>query len=555
MENESLQTLVKQAMGGSIKALEELCRCKCKDILYICIQLMGNVQDGEDASQEVLMALQKNITTLQSAQAFSSWLYRLTLNICNGHRRKTLKYRYAAPLEECDEDLLEESADYLPQSYIENTEKTNRVLRAIQSLPYNYRVSLLLYYYEDLSYQEIAAAMDTTERAVANCLLRAKKAVKKKLESTDTASTQQGEMLMAAPLFTAVLKGHASKTVGNTMQTAFLGGHPLPIAGVEGAAAAESAFTAKNVLLTLGATLLFFAPILLRIGISSAHNKALPPSSATDTVMVPQLSQANVAEEERKDKPEDVSAGDTAEVSSQQNARRVSSVAGGGPKGKNTAGAASSGAEPAVPNTTVPSFSGRVLFKKADDTVLEDAAHYATGMVVCLLKNKTEVQTAMVQPNGSYTFEGAVVEREAEYTLLLRADTTSKQEFEQKPKGDEIKITLAPGKAPDVLPAFYITDTKSPTVGVSFYGDDGNISLVNPQTVKIKIGDITATTLVWEILGEETGEQIDTGTEPDISDPLKKLHAKGQRGCFILHITASDEAGNTTVITQKFYIA
>ncbi len=181
-QQEKLIQLATMARTGDQEAFEELCKVKGQSILYICIQTMGNLHDGEDAAQEVLIRMHKGISSLKEPKAFSSWLHRLIVNTCRDVGRKRMKDKYNASVEEMGDVFLDENEAFIPQEYLEVEEKKNKLLEIIDDLPKNYRLSIVLFYFEGLSYAEIAEAMDVDTKAVSNYLYRAKEAIRKEIE-------------------------------------------------------------------------------------------------------------------------------------------------------------------------------------------------------------------------------------------------------------------------------------------------------------------------------------------------------------------------------------
>ena len=196
-QQEKLIQLAAKAQQGNSGAFDELCREKGQSILYICIQTMGNLHDGEDAAQEVFIRMQKGIHSLQEPKAFSSWLHRLIINTCRDMGRKRMKDKYNTSIEEMGDVFIDENEAFIPQEYLEVEEKKNKLFDVIDNLPKNYRLSIVLFYFEGLSYAEIADAMDVDEKAVSNYLYRAKEAIRKAIEKEED-DTLAGFVLLPA---------------------------------------------------------------------------------------------------------------------------------------------------------------------------------------------------------------------------------------------------------------------------------------------------------------------------------------------------------------------
>ena len=184
-KKETTKALVLAAMQGDKTAYAELYAQKAKNVYYIALKYVKNPQDAEDIAQEVLLSVLQNIGALKSPEYFDTWLYRLVINKCNEMHRifntKKRRVTMAAPLEEY-ENLPEDRLFFLPEEYAEDAEKRSTVLEAVESLPTQRRIMVVLYYYEGLSYKEIAEVLGVPMGTVTSGLSRAKETLLRKLE-------------------------------------------------------------------------------------------------------------------------------------------------------------------------------------------------------------------------------------------------------------------------------------------------------------------------------------------------------------------------------------
>jgi len=175
MDDKRLLRLVKKARSGDKDAFCDLVNLKGKSIVYIATNLMGNKADGEDAAQEAVIALGRNIGKLKKAELFDAWMYRIIFNVCMDAKRKKAKVTESSVELEAAADLIpEKSKEVLPEEMLQDGETKEEVMAAINGLPERYRLFVLLHYYEDKSYAEIASMMQVSEQVVANTLNRAR---------------------------------------------------------------------------------------------------------------------------------------------------------------------------------------------------------------------------------------------------------------------------------------------------------------------------------------------------------------------------------------------
>lgn len=182
MERYSLDILVEKVSTGDKNAFRELCELKYAGVFYQAYTILGNHHDAEDVAQNVMIIMYEKIGTLRSKYAFSAWLHRLVANECStvikGRTRRKEDFSYDE-----ETDLREENAkDWLPEENIENMEFEKILSDIIDRLPKKRRRAVVLYYYEDLSYKEIAEVMDSTVSTVSTNIMRAREDIKNEMK-------------------------------------------------------------------------------------------------------------------------------------------------------------------------------------------------------------------------------------------------------------------------------------------------------------------------------------------------------------------------------------
>ena len=132
--------------------------------------------DRNDLSQEIMLQLWKAYPRYSSDRSFSTWMYRIALNVAISFlRRNTRPIRQTVPLEEIDREFADENA-----ADPGNGERVALLQRVIATLdPLNR--ALLLLYLDDHSYRDIAAILGITETNVATKLSRLKERLRQNL--------------------------------------------------------------------------------------------------------------------------------------------------------------------------------------------------------------------------------------------------------------------------------------------------------------------------------------------------------------------------------------
>jgi len=136
-----------------------------RDMIYrIALNFFRNIQDAEDATQEVLLKLYLRREPFDGPGHAKNWLIQVTLNHCRSVWRSPWRQRVS----------LEELAASIPFASREDS----RLFQSVMALPEQHRTVLYLFYYEELSVREIAELLRISETSVTSRLSRARKALK-----------------------------------------------------------------------------------------------------------------------------------------------------------------------------------------------------------------------------------------------------------------------------------------------------------------------------------------------------------------------------------------
>jgi RNA polymerase sigma-70 factor (ECF subfamily) len=169
---------IELAIEGDVDAFELLVKQYSKYILYMCAT-MTNRNDYEDAAQEVILAVYKNIRTLRSPHAFTAWLRKIIESVCISFNRKNDRnVLYGATNIDAlsdTEQLAERNAENLPEEAYESASANLTLHNAIKELPPSQRIVIDMHYYDGLKLREIAEELDIGIGTVASNMAKAKK--------------------------------------------------------------------------------------------------------------------------------------------------------------------------------------------------------------------------------------------------------------------------------------------------------------------------------------------------------------------------------------------
>jgi len=160
---------------GLPESFSALYEAHSKQVYFLALRLMGNPTLAEDATHDVFLKAWKNLGNFRGDADVRTWLYRIALNHCS-NLRSSWHARNVHTQE--DETVIEQAAGASDSPFrdVEMLELGGRIQRALDGLPEEYRILLLLVADQELSYEEIAGLTHQTADAVRGKLHRARKA-------------------------------------------------------------------------------------------------------------------------------------------------------------------------------------------------------------------------------------------------------------------------------------------------------------------------------------------------------------------------------------------
>ena len=165
---------ITRAQQGDRQAFGELVELHRPGVLNVVYRMCGDPALAEESAQEAFIRAWQNLRRYDARFAFRSWLYRIALNLATDvlrRRKETVAL---------DDDLRTEEAEG-PEATVERNERAERVRQAVLGLPPASRSVLILREYEDMTYQEIAEALDIPLGTVMSRLNYARQQVRQNL--------------------------------------------------------------------------------------------------------------------------------------------------------------------------------------------------------------------------------------------------------------------------------------------------------------------------------------------------------------------------------------
>ncbi len=154
--------IVERALTGDPEAFGEIVRRWERRIFALAYGMLGREDDARDATQETFLAAFRNLRGFRGEAKVSSWLHRIAVNQCITRQRRAKVRNEAALDDEQEKDAANFSAplSYSPARAVESRQTTQAVRRAVNSLPVELRQVVVMKEFEELTFREIADALD-----------------------------------------------------------------------------------------------------------------------------------------------------------------------------------------------------------------------------------------------------------------------------------------------------------------------------------------------------------------------------------------------------------
>ncbi|OGW17347.1 MAG: RNA polymerase subunit sigma [Nitrospinae bacterium RIFCSPLOWO2_12_FULL_47_7] len=182
------EKLVKELQAGKIEAFDEIVNLFQRKIYSLSFNLTRNQMDAQDVTQEVLLTIFKKVDTFQWKSAFSSWVYRITINASYMKLRGRKKDQYvsmddALPVFNGSGYQKEKIQDWSEQTdsplFVNETKEI--IEKAVEQLPEKEKVVFLLRDVDGLSTERVGEILELSVPAVKSRLHRARLFLRKKL--------------------------------------------------------------------------------------------------------------------------------------------------------------------------------------------------------------------------------------------------------------------------------------------------------------------------------------------------------------------------------------
>jgi RNA polymerase sigma-70 factor (ECF subfamily) len=150
-------------------------------VLRVCRHFFWRREDAEDAAAEVFLKLHTVLETEERPIRSRSWLSKVTGRHCIDRLRQVKAERRRRVDDEIEFDALPDSLALSPLSRVLRREQQNKVREELRRLPRDYRILLVLHYYRQMTYAEIAIALGKQLPAIKTAIFRGKRMLRDRI--------------------------------------------------------------------------------------------------------------------------------------------------------------------------------------------------------------------------------------------------------------------------------------------------------------------------------------------------------------------------------------
>lgn len=175
LTGEQEQSIIQNILNGDKEQYALIVKEHQETVANLCYKLVGNKLDVEEVTQQVFIELYTALPRFRHASRLSTFIYRITVNVVSKmlkHDRRHVSYE---PVHETINADIQQSRE----EQIIKDEQIQRLHEAIGHLKHEQRTALVLYTYNEFSYNEIADVMQVTLAKVESLIFRAKKNLQK----------------------------------------------------------------------------------------------------------------------------------------------------------------------------------------------------------------------------------------------------------------------------------------------------------------------------------------------------------------------------------------
>lgn len=179
------ERIVCELKAGNYTVFKEIVELFKNRVFGMAYKFTNNYEEAQDLSQEIFLKIYKEIGGFRFESKLSTWIYRISINTCLDWKRKNSKVKIlSTSIINNDDEAVEldiKDDNPLPDEAFIQSENQREVHELVYKLPDKYKTVIIMYHFNNMSYQDISTALNIPERTVETRLYRARRLLKDEL--------------------------------------------------------------------------------------------------------------------------------------------------------------------------------------------------------------------------------------------------------------------------------------------------------------------------------------------------------------------------------------
>jgi RNA polymerase sigma-70 factor (ECF subfamily) len=167
--------------GRFSELLEQFYRDEGENIFNLVLHTVGDFDSAQDLVQESFIKIHRYVRQLRSPKSYRFWAYRVTVNTCKTYLRQQQKDRQREVNSDVDHEIADETMGTPHDQYVDESRR-QMMEKALSQLTPKYRTVVILYYYHDYKYDEIATILSLPLNTVKSLIRRGKQQLSRVLD-------------------------------------------------------------------------------------------------------------------------------------------------------------------------------------------------------------------------------------------------------------------------------------------------------------------------------------------------------------------------------------
>lgn len=199
MDIKEEEKIVRQLQSGDFSNYDKIVNSYKNRIFGMAYKFTNDYDETQDLAQEVFLKVYRQVKNFRGDSKLSTWIYRISVNTCldwkkKKNRLKSINFSSMVNEENKDQTIDIKDESMLPDEVILKGEDQKQVHKLIYELSDKYKTVLIMYHFNEMSYSDIASALNIPQRTVETRLYRARRMLKDKISKLTSEAGDINEM-------------------------------------------------------------------------------------------------------------------------------------------------------------------------------------------------------------------------------------------------------------------------------------------------------------------------------------------------------------------------